>query len=362
MRIRRKRQAGEVRVAEEEIQGLPRLGVRLLHKRALRLSKPRLADDRPLVRPGEGDGLFERPIREIPALGAQEGLAGVPELTGRVFAVRAHHLRVDLGALTLHPHLNQALGQTRLCILRLIRIGELLRQSVERILRFLQVVQGRVERPETHVGIRAERAVWIGLPLSSVLAENESPDFEEILKVDEWQATPVAVRAQRPQIFPVDLDVALETRSRGAPEPHCRHAFRQIARPNPTLPDIPHDQFEVRADPIVKRVAAELRKQLPSAVKTRMRNEYRKAEHPRTKPPRRTVPHRPSAQFPHETDVGVSRVNILRKDGGNLGERHLAFQHIIRIQDANDVARGEGDAPVDGIVHSSVAFAPTDDG
>lgn len=223
MRIRRKRQAGEVRVAEEEIQGLPRLGVRLLHKRAFRLSEPRLADDRPLVRPGEGDGLFERPIREIPALGAQEGLAGVHELTGRVFAVRAHHLRVDLGALTLHPHLNQALGQTRLCILRLIRIGELLRQSVERILRFLQVVQGRVERPETHVGIRAERAVWIGLPLSSVLAENESPDFEEILKVDEWQATPVAVRAQRPQIFPVDLDVALETRSRGASEPHCRH-------------------------------------------------------------------------------------------------------------------------------------------
>lgn len=62
-----------------------------------------------------------------------------------------------------------------------------------------------------------------GLPLSTVLAENESPDFEEILKVDEWQTTPVAVRAQRPQIFPVDLDVALETRSRGASEPHCRH-------------------------------------------------------------------------------------------------------------------------------------------
>ena len=107
-------------------------------------------------------------VREIPALRVDERFARVEELDGRVRAVGAEHLGVDLRTLLAHAHLDERLREPRLRVLRLIGIGELLRERVQRVLRLHEVAERRVDRTLLHVGGRRPLALGIDLKIGRI--------------------------------------------------------------------------------------------------------------------------------------------------------------------------------------------------
>ena len=148
VRVGGDRHPGHLRVGQEQVQRLARLGVGLLLPKASRLAETGLRGHRDLIRARKADCLLERLVREIPALALDERLAGVHELPSRVGTICMQHLGVDLGTLLLHAHLDQVLRETRLRILRLVGIGILLGEAVKGVLRLRHVAERRVDRTE----------------------------------------------------------------------------------------------------------------------------------------------------------------------------------------------------------------------
>ena len=155
---------------------------------------------------------------------------------------------------------------------------------------------------------------WRSMRLSPL--KHKSPDFEEVLEVDQWQARPDSVGAESAKVLTVDHHGRTPASGGHSAHAHHDHALRKIHRLQLREIQVPELQLEVRADAVVERITAQPLEALAAHVKRRMRNHRGKTEHPGPPPLRRTVPHgRCGTQRLHrcpifnKSYVGIKRVN-----------------------------------------------------
>ena len=193
--------------------------------------------------------------------------------------------------------------------------------------------------------------------------EDKPPNLGKILEIDQRQARPDAVGAERSQVFTVNLHIRAPAGGRRPAHAHHDHTLRHISRLKLREIQVSQLKLEIRADAIVERIAAEAVEALAPDIERRVRHHRGEPEHPGVPLRGRTVAHGlcgaqgiECGSARDKADVGIDAVDAILERFSNVRKSLVIGKHIVGVEDPDDIAGRHVDPFVDGVVHSLVGL------